>query len=111
MSNSATEAAGLEQLGLCIVGLQQSSASHDQTTQAVAKAQAGVSAVRVLDRRHCDNAAREAARGKAIVRAATAGRPDWAQGPLGGPMLRLGPLEHRAVGAGWKVGSVGRVAS
>jgi hypothetical protein len=35
-SNSATDAAGLERLGLCIVGLKQPSASHDQTTEAVA---------------------------------------------------------------------------
>jgi len=38
-SNSAADAAGLERLGLCIVGLKQPSASRDQTTQAVAKEQ------------------------------------------------------------------------
>ena len=35
-SNSATDAAGLERLGLCIVGLKQPSARHSETTEPVA---------------------------------------------------------------------------
>ena len=40
-SNSATDAAGLERLGSCIVGLKQPSGSHDETTETMAKRSTG----------------------------------------------------------------------
>jgi hypothetical protein len=45
-SNSATDAAGLERLGLCIARPKQSSASHDQTTEAVANHWFGIAGAR-----------------------------------------------------------------